>query len=30
MLSEAYYALQTSYGVAKADAFLLLRKISVF
>ena len=28
-LSEAYYALQASYGVSKADALLLLRKISV-
>ena len=28
-LSEAYYALQASYGVPKADALLLLRKISV-
>ena len=27
-LSEAYYSLQASYGVSKADALMLLRKIS--
>jgi len=27
-LSEAYYSLQASYGVSKADALTLLRKIS--
>ena len=27
-LSEAYYALQASYGVSKADAIILLKRIS--
>ena len=27
-LSEAYYSLQASYGVSKADALMLLKKIS--
>ena len=27
-LSEAYYSLQASYGVSKADALTLLKKIS--
>ena len=28
VLSEAYYSLQASYGVSKADALMLLKKIS--